>query len=122
MAINWFDKEYQPSVGPPLDLLQIPGMFKETTGNHASVWNWAMHSAAETAVYYRTPASGNGGAYHNGQYMIVPGPCMVSDCREQAVYRFVPIMPSERKMIVFGGNNQLNQGMTTQVMASHMER
>ncbi|XP_073134208.1 uncharacterized protein [Henckelia pumila] len=78
-------------------------MFEETTGNHARVWDGAMNSAAETEVYYRTSASGNGGAYQNGHYMFVPGPCMVSDSREQAVYSFIPIMPSERKMIVFGG-------------------
>ncbi|XP_073272467.1 uncharacterized protein [Primulina huaijiensis] len=103
-----FDKEYQPSVGPPLDLLQIPGMFEETAGNHTSSRNGATDSSTETAVSYRVPALGNGGAYHNLQYMFVPGPCMVSDSREQAVYSFVPIMPSipEQKMIVSGGNNQ----------------
>ncbi|KAG8384193.1 hypothetical protein BUALT_Bualt04G0092600 [Buddleja alternifolia] len=79
-----FDKEYQPSIGPPLDLLQIPGMVLPE--------NYGTAAAAGQAVY-RVPVVANGGVCQSGQYAY--------GNREQPVYNFIPVMPpvQEQRMM-----------------------
>ncbi|KAK6151084.1 hypothetical protein DH2020_016016 [Rehmannia glutinosa] len=125
-----FDKEYQPSIGPPLDLLQIPGIILPEnyglipwggfegkmgiTESHVSsrVNNVGVNGAAlgtATAAgqaVYREPAVVSGGVYRTGPYAygVVPG--MGNGNREQPVYNIVPVMPSmaEQRMMVSTGN------------------
>ncbi|PIN21657.1 hypothetical protein CDL12_05640 [Handroanthus impetiginosus] len=116
-----FDKEYQPSVGPPLDLLQIPGIVLPEnygvfqrggvqgktgiTESHvvSSVNNLSVNGAAATAesmAVYRVPTMVNGGVYG-----VVPA--VVNGNREQAVYNIVPGMPlaPEQRVMASTGNN-----------------
>lgn len=98
-----FDKEYQPSFGPPLDLLQIPAILLPENGhmsgcgfNNVSA-NGAAIPAAGQAVY-RVPVVVNEGVYRTGAYPYG----VANGNREQPVYNIVPMMPpvSEQRMMV----------------------
>lgn len=89
-----FDKEYQPSVGPPLYLSQIP-IPPENGGRVAEI------PAAAQAVY-RVPAGANEGAYRSGAYSFGLG----NGNREQPVYNLVPVMPP--MMASMGNGVELN--------------
>ncbi|KAL2499515.1 Octicosapeptide/Phox/Bem1p family protein [Abeliophyllum distichum] len=116
-----FDKEYQPSIGPPIDLLQIPGMVlpenfgmdagdgievnREISLSHMTDMVTNVNSAA--AAVYRIPVVADGGVYQAGQYGygVVPG--AVNFNGEQPLYNFVALTPSvaERTMMTSLGNS-----------------
>ncbi|CAA0839671.1 Octicosapeptide/Phox/Bem1p family protein [Striga hermonthica] len=124
-----FDKEYEPSVEPPLDLLQIPGMVLPDSnglvraegkiGNMVSQVSGGANNesvggatAAPWAVY-RVPAVVNGGICHAAPYAYGIVPEMRNSNREQPVYNFIPIMatavPEQMMMISRGNTNLINQ-------------
>ncbi|KAL3813744.1 hypothetical protein ACJIZ3_015012 [Penstemon smallii] len=100
-----FDKEYNPSVGPPpLDLLQIPGMVLPE--NYA----WLPRDGVErvTGRVNNVSLNGaNGGGYQTGHFVYGMVAGMGPGNPEQAVYNFVPVMPlvPEQRMMVPTGNN-----------------
>lgn len=85
-----FDKEYQPSIGPPLDLLQIPGMVSPENcgffpiegkmGITESQVNNSVNGAAADEAAYRVPVMVNGRVYF-------------------------PVMQSEQRMMGLTGNS-----------------
>ncbi|GFP91446.1 hypothetical protein PHJA_001288600 [Phtheirospermum japonicum] len=119
-----FDKEYQPNIGPPLDLLQIPGIilpenygFIPYAGVEGKIGitesyvsggvNNVIGSGAAAQVVYRVPAVVNGGGvYRTGPYAYGVMPETVNGNREQPLYNIVPVMPSmpEQRMVVSTGN------------------
>lgn len=101
-----FDKEYQPSIGPPLDLLQIPGIvLPENYGlvpcggvegykgmPECHVANRSMDVTENEAVYQVQAVVGGGGVYKDRPYAF--GVMPAGGGGEQPVYSFVPVMPS----------------------------
>ncbi|KAK4416399.1 hypothetical protein Salat_2465400 [Sesamum alatum] len=114
-----FDKEYQPSIGPPLDLLQIPGMvlpdnyglvpYEGKTGiteSHVTS-NVSVNGAAATQEVYRVPAAANGGVHQSMLYAYGIVPAMIHGDREHPAYNIIPVMPAvpEQRMMVPAGNS-----------------
>ncbi|CAA2999413.1 chromatin modification-related eaf-1-like isoform X2 [Olea europaea subsp. europaea] len=105
-----FDKEYQPSIGPPLDILQIPGMvLPENFGVDAGAGIEVKReinnvNAAAAKAVYRIPVVADGA----GRYGYRVGPGAVNFNGEQALYNFVAVTPSvsvpERTMLTSIGN------------------
>lgn len=87
-----FDKEYQPSFGPSLDLVQ---MILPENGHMSGC---CFNNAAIPVAGYRVPVVVKEGEYRSGY-----------GNREQPVYNIVPMMPpvSEQGMMVSMGNSNL---------------
>ncbi|GER28233.1 octicosapeptide/Phox/Bem1p [Striga asiatica] len=123
-----FDKEYEPSVGPPLDLLQIPGIIMPDNfglvqcggaeGKIGKTWghvsgdanNGSVNGAAAAApqAVYRLPTVVNGGIYQGGPYAYGILPETGKGNREQPVYNFIPVMPLlPEQMTMFSMENNL---------------
>ncbi|KAL0308212.1 UNVERIFIED_CONTAM: hypothetical protein Sangu_2988000 [Sesamum angustifolium] len=114
-----FDKEYQPSIGPPLDLLQIPGMvlpenyglvpYEGKTGSHATSVsvNGAAATTAAAQEVYRLPAMVNGGVHQSVLYAYGIGPVVGHGNRDQTAYNIIPVMASvpDQRMMIPAGNS-----------------
>ncbi|KAL2522611.1 uncharacterized protein Fot_26534 [Forsythia ovata] len=123
-----FDKEYQPSIGPPIDLLQFPGMVlpenfgvdagdgievnREISLSHLTdmVNNVSMNVNSAAAAVYRIPVVADGGVHQAGQYGygVVPGAVNLNG--EQPLYNFVALTPSVAKRTMGNGHEmKVNQ-------------
>ncbi|CAI9758443.1 unnamed protein product [Fraxinus pennsylvanica] len=102
-----FDKEYQPSIGPPVDILQIPGMvLPENFGVDAGAGIQAKREINNVnAAVYRIPVVADGGVHQAGQYgyRVVPG--AVNFNGEQPQYNFVAVTPSVSVPMMSMGNS-----------------
>ncbi|KAL8472756.1 hypothetical protein ACS0TY_029181 [Phlomoides rotata] len=83
-----FDKEYRPSVGPPTDLLQIPGMIPPENYKTGTAERY-REAPPPQVVYYRVPTVVSGGVYRSGSYPYGVAPANPGN-REQPVYNFIP--------------------------------